>query len=228
MYRKYFTTQLTLNLERSIFTDALFCALYVKLTAESPLEGIPAMREDIDLMIPFIESRLIRVYEAESTSQVLNVVKEIMDGLEEVLDKDMLNTYFFLPELDYEQAAEQPLFEDIKTAPKLSDDLKLPKSRMAMRTFMKRKCPTWHRETEAPSKSFLQFDIEHGAKSDLGKDAAREGDDGDQALGSVQGSAQETKKKRLLQAGGAGIKKRRAERRQPDGRKRKQIRLSDL
>ncbi|MEC0694813.1 vWA domain-containing protein [Bacillus atrophaeus] len=195
MYRKYFTTQLTLNLERSIFTDALFCALYVKLTAESPLEGIPAMREDIDLMIPFIESRLIRVYEAESTSQVLNVVKEIMDGLEEVLDKDMLNTYFFLPELDYEQAAEQPLFEDIKTAPKLSDDLKLPKKSDGDEDIHEEEMPTWHRETEAPSKSFLQFDIEHGAKSDLGKDAAREGDDGDQALGSVQGSAQETKRK---------------------------------
>ncbi|ARW07107.1 vWA domain-containing protein [Bacillus atrophaeus] len=195
MYRKYFTTQLTLNLERSIFTDALFCALYVKLTAESPLEGIPAMREDIDLTIPFIESRLIRVYEAESTSQVLNVVKEIMDGLEEVLDKDMLNTYFFLPELDYEQAAEQPLFEDIKTAPKLSDDLKLPKKSDGDEDIHEEEMPTWHRETEAPSKSFLQFDIEHGAKSDLGKDAAREGDDGDQALGSVQGSAQETKRK---------------------------------
>ncbi|KJD51800.1 hypothetical protein UZ38_41070, partial [Bacillus amyloliquefaciens] len=26
MYRKHFATQLTLNLERSIFTDALFCA----------------------------------------------------------------------------------------------------------------------------------------------------------------------------------------------------------
>ena len=37
MYRKHFATQLTLNLERSIFTDALFCAAYLKLTAESPL-----------------------------------------------------------------------------------------------------------------------------------------------------------------------------------------------
>ena len=53
----------------------------------------------------------------------------------------------------------------------------------------------WHRETEAPSKSFLQFDLEHGGKSDLGKDAAREGDDGDQALGTVQGSAKQTHRK---------------------------------
>lgn len=44
-------------------------------------------------------------------------------------------------------------------------------------------------------KSFLQFDLEHGGKSDLGKDAAREGDDGDQALGTVQGSAKQTQRK---------------------------------
>ncbi|MCI3987357.1 hypothetical protein MMJ63_21825, partial [Bacillus vallismortis] len=42
---------------------------------------------------------------------------------------------------------------------------------------------------------FLQFDIEHGAKSDVGKDDSREGDEGDQALGSVQGSATQTKMK---------------------------------
>ncbi|CAF1793429.1 nitric oxide reductase activation protein NorD [Bacillus subtilis] len=195
MYRKHFSTQLTLNLERSIFTDALFCAIYVKLTAESPLETLPSMREDIDLMRPFIEQQLLRVYEADSTRQVLKIVEDLMDGLEEVLDKDMLNTYFFLPELDYAKAAEQPLFEEEKKAPKLSDDITLPKKSDGDEDIHEEEMPTWHRETEAPSKSFLQFDIEHGAKSDLGKDASREGDDGDQALGSVQGSARQTKRK---------------------------------
>lgn len=55
--------------------------------------------------------------------------------------------------------------------------------------------PTWHRETEAPAKSFLQFDLEHGAKSDISGGALREGEDGDQALGSVQGTAKQTKRK---------------------------------
>ncbi len=53
------------------------------------------MREDIDLMRPFIEQQLLLVYEADSTRQVLKIVEDLMDGLEEVLDKDMLNTYFF-------------------------------------------------------------------------------------------------------------------------------------
>ncbi|PNB52575.1 hypothetical protein C1X64_35105, partial [Pseudomonas sp. GW456-E7] len=101
--------------------------------------------------------------------------EDLMDGLEEVLDKDMLNTYFFLPELDYAKAAEQPLFEEEKKAPKLSDDITLPKKSDGDEDIHEEEMPTWHRETEAPSKSFLQFDIEHGAKSDLGKDASREG-----------------------------------------------------
>ncbi|MFI2982954.1 MULTISPECIES: vWA domain-containing protein [Bacillus] len=194
MYRKYFTTQLTLNLERSIFTDALYCAMFVKLTAESPLEGIPSMHEHIDMMIPYIERQLIRVYEADSTEQIARITEDLMEGLDEVLEKDMLNTYFFLPELDYEKAAEEPLFESVKKAPSLSDDLTLPESSDGDEEIFEEKMNTWHRETEAPAKSFLQFDIEHGAKSDLGKDAAREGDDGDQALGSVQGSARQTKR----------------------------------
>lgn len=98
------------------------------------------MREDIDLMRPFIEQQLLRVYEADSTRQVLKIVEDLMDGLEEVLDKDMLNTYFFLPELDYAKAAEQPLFVDEKKAPKLSDDITLPKNQTVMRISMKKKC----------------------------------------------------------------------------------------
>ena len=201
MYRKHFTTQLTLNLERSIFTDALYCAIFVKLTAESPLEGIPSMQEDIDMMIPYIERQLIRVYEADSTKEIARITEDLMEGLDEVLEKDMLNTYFFLPELDYEKAAEEPLFESIKRAPSLSDDITLPESSDGDEDIHEEKMNTWHRETEAPSKSFLQFDIEHGAKSDIGKGAAREGDDGDQEEQSYKEQAKtiESYQKRLKQ-----------------------------
>ncbi len=93
--QEIFHDALTLNLERSIFTDALYCAMFVKLTAESPLEGIPSMHEHIDMMIPYIERQLIRVYEADSTEQIAKITEDLMDGLDEVLEKDMLNTYFF-------------------------------------------------------------------------------------------------------------------------------------
>lgn len=99
MYRKHFATQLTLNLERSIFTDALFCAVYLKLTAESPLEEIPAIHESVDPMKGFIEAELARVFEARSTADIVSFVNGLMEGFEEVLEKDMLNTYFFFRNL---------------------------------------------------------------------------------------------------------------------------------
>ncbi|MFA3776145.1 VWA domain-containing protein [Bacillus safensis] len=195
LYRRHFKTQLTINRERSILTDALFCAIYVKLTADSPLEEIPPLHEQINPMIPFIESSLERVYDAGSTADIAAIVKELMEGFDELLEKDMLNTYFFFPELDYEQAAKEPLFHDLKRKPKLSEDIKVDREKAGDEDIHQEYMEVWHRETEAPSKSFLQFDLEHGGKSDLGKDAAREGDDGDQALGTVQGSAKQTHRK---------------------------------
>ncbi|WP_307891753.1 vWA domain-containing protein [Bacillus swezeyi] len=195
MYRKHFKTQLTLNLERSIFTDALFCAIYVKLTAESPLEDIPVIHESIDPLKGFIEAQLNRVYEAHSTGDVVSIVKHLMEGFEEVLQKDMLNTYFFFPELDYEHVDEESLFDDLKAKPKLSEDLTLEEKSSGDEEVHEEEMPTWHRETEAPAKSFLQFDLEHGAKTDITGGALREGEDGDQALGTVQGTAKQTKRK---------------------------------
>ncbi|MDT1118455.1 VWA domain-containing protein [Bacillus altitudinis] len=195
LYRRHFKTQLTINQERSILTDALFCSIYVKLTAESPLEEIPPLHERIDPMIPFIESSLERVYDARSTSDIAIIVKELTEGFDELLEKDMLNTYFFFPELDYEKAVKEPLFHDLKRKPKLSEDIKVDREKEGDEDIHNEYMEVWHRETEAPSKSFLQFDLEHGGKSDLGKDAAREGDDGDQALGTVQGSAKQTHRK---------------------------------
>ncbi|MEN7367913.1 hypothetical protein, partial [Bacillus safensis] len=195
LYRRHFKTQLTINQERSILTDALFCAIYVKLTADSPLEEIPPLHEQINPMIPFIESSLERVYDAGSTADIAAIVKELMEGFDELLEKDMLNTYFFFPELDYEQAAKEPLFHDLKRKPTLSEDIKVDREKEGDEDIHQEYMEVWHRETEAPSKSFLQFDLEHGGKSDLGKDAAREGDDGDQALGTVQGSAKQTHRK---------------------------------
>ena len=97
----------------------------MKLTADSPLEEIPPLHEQINPMIPFIESSLERVYDAGSTADIAAIVKELMEGFDELLEKDMLNTYFFFPELDYEQAAKEPLFHDLKRKPTLSEDIKV-------------------------------------------------------------------------------------------------------
>ena len=61
--------------------------MFVKLTAESPLEGIPSMHEHIDMMIPYIERQLIRVYEADSTEQIARITEDLMEALMKCLRK---------------------------------------------------------------------------------------------------------------------------------------------
>lgn len=53
MYRRFFKSQLIINQERTILTDALYNAFYLKATSDSPLEVFPSLSESIDLAVPF-------------------------------------------------------------------------------------------------------------------------------------------------------------------------------
>lgn len=61
------------------------------------------------------------------------------------------------------------------------------------------KLPTWHRETEQSSPTFLQFEIEQGTDTHILGDAMRETDTGDQALALVQGSTSFSKRRDFSQ-----------------------------
>jgi nitric oxide reductase activation protein len=54
------------------------------------------------------------------------------------------------------------------------------------------KLPTWHSEDKEDEEGFLQFDLNEGQKMDLMGEGEREADSGDQALASVEGSAQDS------------------------------------
>lgn len=193
LYRKYFQSQLTINRERSIYADALFSGLYLKLTAESPLEALPSLKEEINLAFPFIERMLEKSYEAASAEETAEIALEMADVLEDLLDRDMLNTYFFIPESVYSREDQGLTFDDLKRKSKLDQDDSLGSLEKEDKDVHEDKLPTWHRETSEATKSFLQFDLEHGSKTDLAGQAAREGEDGDQALGTVQGTSKKAK-----------------------------------
>ena len=103
-------------------------------------------------MIPFIESSLERVYEAGSTSDIATIVKELTEGFDELLEKDMLNTYFFFPELDYEKAAKEPLFHDLKRKPKLSEDIKVDREKQGDEDIHQEYMEVWHRKLKRHQK----------------------------------------------------------------------------
>lgn len=195
LYRKHFQSQLTIHQERSILTDALFNSLYLRLTAQSPLEQIPFFSESLDRALPYIESKVFQVYEAKSTKAVIQIVLSIIDVLDEMLDKDMLNTYFFLVDLPYETFQCNSLFDELKRKSKLKNQDSIEDAKKGDEDVHGDKLPTWHSETSKPTKSFLQFELEQGTNTTINGDGTvREGDDGDQALGMIQGTSKMAKK----------------------------------
>jgi nitric oxide reductase activation protein len=195
LYRQYFKAQLKVNLTKSVFTDSLFNALFLILNAQSPLEDPPSINEELDLAMPFLQSQITRFYETDSTAEVVKICLGIMDVVEEIVKKDMLNEYFHLPEDAYEQAElAAETFDDLKRKDPLANQDVLEEESTGDEEVLDEEFRTWHRETEDKGESFLQFDLDQGSQSDLMGEGIREGDDGDQALAMVQGSAQETDK----------------------------------
>ncbi|MBN8193058.1 VWA domain-containing protein [Bacillus sp. NTK074B] len=195
LYRQHFEAQLKVNMTKSVFTDALFNSIFLLLHAQSPLEQPVKINEEIDLAMPFIHGKITRLFETRSTGDVVRIALEIVEVVDEIVQKDMLNEYFHLPEDVYD--TEGPLnetFEDMKRKDPLQNQDVLEEESSGEEEVMDEEFRTWHRETSDKGESFLQFDLDQGSQSDLMGEGVREGDDGDQALAMVQGSAQETER----------------------------------
>ncbi|MEI5908883.1 VWA domain-containing protein [Bacillus spongiae] len=189
IYRKYFETQLNVNLVKSVHTDALFNALFLQMSAETVVDT-PPITEAIDLAMPFIRRELQALYETDSTKSVIKHCLTIVDVLDEIVEKDMLNEYFHLPENVYAAEDTSLTFDDLKRKDKLKNDDQIDSKENS--NLFEEKMEMWHRETDEAGQTFLQFDIEQGSQTNLLGEGVREGDEGDQALGAVQGSSQQT------------------------------------
>ncbi|MGM0845284.1 MAG: vWA domain-containing protein [Bacillota bacterium] len=199
LYRQYFQSQLKVNLVKSVFTDSLFNNIYLILNAQSPLEQEASINERIDLSMPFIKSALSKFYETTSTKEVSRICLELLEVFEEILEKDMLNEYFHLPEKVFSLEEHGMTIDDLKRKDPLQNDDTLEEKSNGEEEVFEEEMEAWHRETSDKGDSFLQFDIDQGSKSDLMGNGVRDGDEGDQALGMVQGSSQETANKDFSQ-----------------------------
>ncbi|WP_096154451.1 vWA domain-containing protein [Bacillus sp. FJAT-45066] len=194
-YRKYFKSQLKVNMDRGIHTDALYNQLYILLTTNDPLEEVISINKPLDLALPYIRKEAEKAYEAKSTREIKKLCENILDVLEDLLEKDMLNLYFLLP--DFTELADTKdglTFDDLKRKDGLKNDDVKDNTKKGEEDTHEDKLPTWHRESETNTQSFLQFDLEQGTKTDLMGEGVREGEDGDQALGFVQGKTKPTKR----------------------------------
>lgn len=193
IYWDYFESQQNVNIVKSVYTDALFNTMYLMLTSNSPIMEIPFLNEEINLVLPFIQNQVMNFFDAKSTNDIARITLNIMEVLDEVLEQDMLNEYFHLPEKMMKQLGEEGVsFNDLIRKDPLQNDDQLEKKSTGEEEIFEEEMRTWHRETSDLSKSFLQFDLEQGSGTDLLGEGVRDSETGDQALGIIQGSAQKS------------------------------------
>ncbi|WP_458414505.1 vWA domain-containing protein [Schinkia sp. CFF1] len=193
IFRRYFASQLNVNITHSVLTDALFNAIYLMLAAESPYSSIPDIHPEIDPVIPFVHSEVTKVYDAKSTTDSAKITFSVIDVLEEILQADMLNLYFFLSENVYKIFEDELTMDDLVRKKALKNQDVMNKEADGDEDVHSEKLPTWHQETEDKTKSFLRFELDQGTQTDLMGEGVREGEASDQALAIVQGKSKEAK-----------------------------------
>ncbi|MDV2582023.1 vWA domain-containing protein [Alkalibacillus haloalkaliphilus] len=190
-YRHYFETQLNTNITRSYTLDELFCMIFLTVTSESPFvtfeQANDQQRETLKRLQPLLES----VYEARSTKDVVNLTLDVKEALEEDYS-DMINRYFVYPIQHQAAMTEEKVVDELKRVDPLNNDDEEDindDDEVISETFS-----TWHRENENSDRnqSFMQFELEQGTKTNLIGDGARQTEEGDQAMASVQGMSAQT------------------------------------
>ncbi len=200
VFRRYFTSQLNVNITRGAYTDALFNLIYLVLAAESPFIEYSTIHAEIDPVIPFLQTEVTKVFDARSTKDTAKITFSVIEVLEELLQEDMLNLYFYLSENVYKKLSDELTYDDLKRRNALKNNEVLDKKKEGDEDVHSEKLPTWHQETEDTTKSFLKFDLEQGTQTDLIGEGVREGEAGDQAMAVVQGKSKKSKHKDFSEA----------------------------
>lgn len=193
-FRRYYESQLNTNVTRSFQLDELFCLIYLILSSDVPDPVFPFANsqqlEEIDRMKPL----LYQVFEAKNTGHITGICEKIVFSLDDKY-KDSMNEYFILPLVHSSNFVRNTLFDELTRNNELvncdSDDVDEEKSETIDEKFS-----TWHRESKnsESNQTFLQFELESGARSQLMGDGARESEDADQAIANIQGHTGESKK----------------------------------
>ncbi|KRG09447.1 vWA domain-containing protein [Lederbergia galactosidilytica] len=185
VYLGFFQNQWKVNMERSLFTDVLFNLAYLVWNAQTPLLNIPQIHPDIDQVITLYRENLERLFDANSTEEIAHICTQIVQLLEGVVKRDLLNDYFHLHISETEDQSAD--YRDLLRKDQLINDDQSDKKATGDEEFFKEEMKTWHRETSDPGKNFLQFDLDQGTQTDILTNEAREGEAGDQALAIVKG-----------------------------------------
>ncbi|WP_404403306.1 vWA domain-containing protein [Jeotgalibacillus malaysiensis] len=194
VYGKYFESQLNVHQVKGITTDAFFNLIYLQVFAESPIDEWPYIQADLNQAKPFITQQIEKVHETKTTADSVKICTTLCEVVDELLKKDMLNEYFHLPEKTIQHWADGLTFDDLKRKDELINNDTEKEEPSGDEEVEDEEFKAWHRESEEKGESFLQFDLEAGTKTSINTEAAREGDDQEQALASVQGNSKQSRR----------------------------------
>jgi len=191
--RDYFTKQLSANVTKGLALDELFCLIYLTLQADSPNPSFPKANPKQLESLEMIKPLLYSVFEAAYTIDITTITAQIVFQFDTVFT-DMQNVYYVFPMKQIEQYRAQTLFDELTRTDELENE-----DTEAFDTdqseYFDEEFSTWHQENknEDRKQNFLQMDLEQGTKTSMLGGEARETEDGDQAVASVQGTSAESK-----------------------------------
>ncbi|GAB4073085.1 nitric oxide reductase activation protein NorD [Barrientosiimonas marina] len=188
--KRFFTQQLEANITRSLALDELFCLIYLLIESDTPDPVFTqANRQQTD-QLETLKPLLFQLFEAKRSRDTVELANQIRDRVEPNYT-DMAHTYFIFPVADLTGGTEETAFDKLtRTDPLANDSQEEDPSTEKSETF-EQEFATWHSENENADRSqnFMQFDLEEGTRSSLMGEGARETEEGDQALASMQGSS---------------------------------------
>ena len=194
-YQHKFSNERMAHVTRGLPLDELFCLIYLNLQSDRPEPDFPravsTQLEQLKQIRPFI----YEVFEAKSTDDITRISLAIVHQLAANYT-DMIHDYFVIPIQHVEMFTRNTLFDELTRTDELANDdkerLDEDKNEYIDETFS-----TWHRENENSDRkqTFLQFELEVGTKTNMKGKGARETEDGDQAMGTIQGASGQTKNK---------------------------------
>lgn len=193
--KHYFTQQLAANVTRSFPLDELFCLIYLLIQSEHPDPEFPRANEEQLNWLESLKPLLYSLFEAKTTQEIARLCEQVVFRLN-LHYKDAANEYFIFPIGHLDNYTKNTLFDELTRTDDLvnddEEDVDKEESEYFDETFS-----TWHRENknEDRKQNFLQFELEQGTRTSMLGGGARETEDADQAMGSIQGTAGESKEK---------------------------------
>ncbi|MHA6250838.1 vWA domain-containing protein [Oceanobacillus sp. CAU 1775] len=194
-YFQYFSQQLATNAMRGFALDELFCMIYILLQSDQPDPSFPRANSEQLHELDKLRQLLYSAYEGSSTTEIADICEQVVFRLDKKY-KDSLNEYFIFPIGSLETYTQNTLFDELTRTDELAND-DISEVDKEKSEYFDEKFSTWHRENknEDRKQNFLQFELEQGSKSSMLGGGARETEDADQALASIQGASGESEKK---------------------------------